>query len=250
MEIMCKYTNKEKKLLTSCEIYRIKNNTKEFIGMFIDIIVIICIVWAFILGLKRGLVVQLCHLVGLYLAMLIAPRFATSIGSLIMDDPGKAYLAGFIIIVCAALLLIWIIAPFIKAIVVWEPIKGVDRMLGGLLNIATVLIITAGLFSVFNRVNISSTPTITQETLMEIVAESKDGNLEDKIMALCEADIDSDMRKYFEHKFISYETLEKSICFYPLAKFGTKAIPTVKHIDETIRSEAEKAINSQIFLNK
>ena len=74
----------------------------------IDVIVIIALVWAFILGIKRGLVVQLCHLIGLYMAMLIAPRFASNVGSLFMDDPGKAYLAGFVVIVAAALLLIWV----------------------------------------------------------------------------------------------------------------------------------------------
>lgn len=219
--------------------------------MIIDIVVMICVVWAFILGLKRGLVVQLCHLVGLYMAMLIAPRFATSVGSIMMDDPGKAYLAGFVVIVCVALLIIWIVAPLIKAIVVWEPIKGIDKALGGVINIATAIVVTAGLFAVFNRVNISSTPTITQETLLEIVDESKGGNLEERIIALGNADRDNgEMRKYFEHRFVSYETLDKSICFNPLANFGTKMVPSVKHIDEILRLEAERAINQQIFLNK
>ena len=94
----------------------------------IDIVVIICIVWAFILGLKRGLVIQFFHLVGLYMAMLIAPRFATEVGMLVMDDSGKAYLAGFILIVAASLILIWIIAPIVKAVIIWKPLRGVDSV--------------------------------------------------------------------------------------------------------------------------
>ena len=214
----------------------------------IDLIVLICAVWALVLGLKRGLIAQLCHLIGLYIALLIAPSFATQVGSLVMDDPGKAYLAGFILIVSAALILIWIIAPLIKAIVVWKPIKGVDALLGGVLNVATTLIITAALFSIFDRINIS--PNIKQEALHEIVENHSEGDIKAKILSLSNADIDSEMREYFEHKYIDYQTLDDSALFYPLAKFGTAIIPTIKNFDETIRTEAFKTINEKIFFNQ
>ncbi|MBO5901135.1 MAG: CvpA family protein [Alistipes sp.] len=213
----------------------------------IDVVVIIALVWAFILGIKRGLVVQLCHLVGLYMAMLIAPRFASDVGSLFMDDPGKAYLAGFVIIVAAALILIWVIAPIIKAVVVWKPIKGIDTVMGGVLNIATSLIVIAALFSIFDRINLS--PNIKQDKLFEMVQNHDEGDIKEKILALSQANIDGQMREYFEHKYISYETLDKSISFFPLAKFGTRAIPTIKHFDSKIREEAERTINQQIFFN-
>lgn len=213
----------------------------------IDIAVIICVIWAFILGLKRGLVVQLCHLIGLYMAMLIAPRFASDIGSLIMDDPGKAYLAGFILIVAAALIIIWIIAPIIKAIIIWKPLKGVDAVLGGALNIATAVIVIAALFSIFDRINLS--PNVKQEKLVEMVENNKEGDIKEKIMSLSEADIDGEMRQYFEHKYISYETLEKSKTFFPLAKIGTQLIPTIKNFDSIIRQEAQKTIDKEIFFN-
>jgi uncharacterized membrane protein required for colicin V production len=213
----------------------------------IDVVVIIALVWAFILGIKRGLVVQLCHLVGLYMAMLIAPRFASDVGSLFMDDPGKAYLAGFVIIVAAALILIWVIAPIIKVMVVWKPIKGIDTVMGGVLNIATSLIVIAALFSIFDRINLS--PNIKQDKLFEMVQSHDEGDIKEKILALSQADIDGQMREYFEHKYISYETLDKSISFFPLAKFGTRAIPTIQHFDSKIREEAERTINQQIFFN-
>ena len=216
----------------------------------IDVVVIIALVWAFILGIKRGLVVQLCHLVGLYMAMLIAPRFASNVGSLLMDDPGKAYLAGFVVIVAAALLLIWVIAPIVKAVVVWKPMKGIDTIMGGVLNIVTSLIVIAALFSIFDRINLS--PNIKQEKLFEMVENhgEGDGDLRERVLALSQADIDDEMREYFEHKFISYETLERSISFFPLAKFGTRIIPTIKHFDGKIREVAERTIDKEVFLNK
>ncbi len=213
----------------------------------IDVIVIICIVWAFILGLKRGLVVQTCHLIGIYIAMLIAPRFASAVGSIFMDDPGKAYLAGFVLIVAAAIILIWVLAPIIKAVIVWEPIKGVDTIMGGILNIVTTVIVISALFSIFDRINLS--PNIKQDKLIEIVENHSEGDIKQKILSLAEKDIDDDMREYFEHKYVSYETLNRSICFFPLAKFGTRAIPTIKYFDSIIRKEAERALQRDIFFN-
>ena len=214
----------------------------------IDIIVLISLVWALILGIKRGFVAQLCHLVGLYLAILIAPTFATQVGSLFMDDPGKAYLAGFILIVAAALIIIWIVAPLIKAIVVWKPVKGIDALLGALLNVTTTIIVISALFSIFDRINLS--PNIKQEALVEIVENHSEGDIKAKILELSNADIDTEMRHYFEHRFIDYETLDSSLCFYPLAKFGTTIIPTIRRFDETIRTEAYRSINREIFFNQ
>lgn len=214
----------------------------------IDIIVLIALVWALVLGIKRGFIAQLCHLIGLYIALLVAPSFASQVGSLFMDDPGKAYLAGFILIVAAALVIIWIVAPLVKAIVVWKPVKGIDALLGALLNVSTTIIVFAALFSVFDRINLSS--NIKQEALIEIVENHSEGDIKAKILELSNADIDSEMRHYFEHKYIEYETLEGSICFYPLAKFGSAIIPTIKHFDETIRTEAYRAINEEIFFNE
>ena len=214
----------------------------------IDIFVIIALVWALALGIKRGFVAQLCHLIGLYIALLAAPSFASQVGSLFMDDPGKAYLAGIILIVAAALIIIWIVAPLVKAIVVWKPVKGVDALLGALLNVTTTTLVIAALFSIFDRINLSS--NIKQEALIEIVENHSEGDIKAKILALSNADIDSEMRHYFEHKYVDYETLESSVCFYPLAKFGTALIPTIKHFDETIRTEAHRAINEEIFFNQ
>ena len=148
----------------------------------IDIIVLIALVWALVLGIKRGFIAQLCHLIGLYIALLVAPSFASQVGSLFMDDPGKAYLAGFILIVAAALVIIWIVAPLVKAIVVWKPVKGIDALLGALLNVSTTIIVFAALFSVFDRINLSS--NIKQEALIEIVENHSEGDIKAKILEL------------------------------------------------------------------
>ena len=58
----------------------------------IDLTVIIITIWSLVLGIRRGLVVQLCHLAGLYIAIVAASRYAPTVGGIFLDDPGKAAL--------------------------------------------------------------------------------------------------------------------------------------------------------------
>lgn len=213
----------------------------------IDILVAILLILALVLGIKRGFVVQLCHLIGLYMAMLLAPKFATEVGMLVMDDVGKAYLAGFIIIIAAALILIWIIAPIIRAIVVWRPLKFIDVLLGGALNLVTMTIIIAALFAIFDRINIGS--SIRQEALHEIVENHTEGDIKEKVMNLAEAEVTDEKRQYFEHRYISYEILSASKSFYPLADLGRRLLPSLKNIDEILSQQAQQVIEKEIFFN-
>lgn len=215
--------------------------------MVIDIVVAILAVWMFILGLRRGFIVELCHLVGIYAAVLLAPKFASQVGALVMDDPGKAYLAGFFLIVACAVLLVWIIAPLVRMIVVWRPVRFIDSLLGGILSLATTVVIVASLFSIFDRINLGT--EIRQEKLAEMFVEyeGRENELVEKLRTLNEGDVDGEMREFFHHKYIDYETLASSVTYFPLAHFGTAIAPTIKLIDGYIREEAGRAINEKIF---
>lgn len=215
--------------------------------MVIDIIVAILAVWMFILGLRRGFIVELCHLVGIYAAVLLAPKFATQVGSLVMDDPGKAYLAGFFLIVACAVLLVWIIAPLVRMMVVWKPIRFIDSLLGGLLSLATLVVVAASLLAVFDRINLGTEIRNDKLAEMFVEYEGRENELVDKLRTLNEGDVDGQMREFFHHKYISYETLSGSATYFPLVHLGVKIAPTIKLIDGYIREEAGKAIREKIF---
>lgn len=215
--------------------------------MVIDIIVAILAVWMFILGLRRGFIVELCHLVGIYAAVLLAPKFATQVGSLVMDDPGKAYLAGFFLIVACAVLLVWIIAPLVRMMVVWKPIRFIDSLLGGLLSLATLVVIAASLLAVFDRINLGTEIRNDKLAEMFVEYEGRENELVEKLRTLNEGDVDGQMREFFHHKYISYETLSGSMTYFPLVHLGVKIAPTIKQIDGYIREEAGKAIREKIF---
>lgn len=218
--------------------------------MVIDIVVAILAVWLFILGLRRGFIVELCHLVGIYAAVLLAPKFATQVGSLFMDDPGKAYLAGFFVIVACAVLLVWIIAPLVRMLVVWKPIRFFDSLLGGILSLATLVVVVASLLAIFDRVNLGTEIRNDKLGEMFVEYEGRENELVEKLRKLNEGNVDGEMREFFHHKYISYETLASSMTYFPLVRFGTAIAPTIKQIDGYIREEADKAIREQIFFEE
>ena len=98
--------------------------------MIIDIILLVVAIFALVMGWRRGFVVQLCQLIGLYFAILIAPEFAGTVGANFSNDPGVAYIIGFAIIILCAWLLIWIVAPLLRKILFWEILRKIDSILG------------------------------------------------------------------------------------------------------------------------
>jgi uncharacterized membrane protein required for colicin V production len=211
--------------------------------MIIDILVLIFAIWAFVLGLKRGLIVQLCHFIGLYVAVLLAPKYALEVGSIIFDDPGNAYITGFALIIVATILLVWIVAPLLRYIIIWQPIRFLDVLLGGALNLATMVIITAVLFSVFDQINLGQ--EIRQDMLIELMDEyeGEEDQLKERIASLGEKQKDDYMRKYLNHRYISFETLNESRSFFPLADLGKSLVPTLRDVDTQIRGEVDGMVN-------
>lgn len=207
----------------------------------IDIIVILALVWATILGIRRGFVVQLCHLVGLYVAILIAPSIATPVGSIFMDDPRKAYLAGLLIVVAGILFVVWILAPLLRTLIRWKPAKVADAALGGILNFVTVLIIISAAFSAFERMNIGNRPRVERfQEIMDMSPEERNELLERLGVG------NGELREFFHHRYVEYATLDASATFGPLAKFGDKICPTLDQMDQSVRSEAQIATEELI----
>lgn len=195
----------------------------------IDLTVIIVTIWASVLGIRRGLVVQLCHLAGLYIAIVAASRYAPAVGGIFLDDPGKAATAGFALIVAVAMLAVWIIAPLLRSLVVWQPVRHIDALLGSAAGVVTALLVVGTLFSVFDRANLDPT-SISTETLR---------NNPEAVRRYIDTG-DADGHEIFAHKWVDYPTLESSLTFYPLVRFSDKICPSLRRIDMRLREAAEE----------
>jgi hypothetical protein len=141
---------------------------------------------------------------------------------------------------------VWIVAPLLRYIIVWQPIRPIDALLGGVLNVATMVVITAVLFSVFDQINLGK--EIRQDKFVELMQEYK-GNEEQlklRIAALGTDDNDKSMREYLNHRYISYETLKESRTFFPFAEAGTRLVPTLKDVDKQIRGQVDDVLEEML----
>lgn len=213
----------------------------------IDIIVIIALTMAFYTGYRRGFIVQLISLVGLYLAILLAPAIAKPVGSIFMDNEYMAYVAGFFLVVAVAMLILWFVAPLVGKLIIWNPFERLNALLGGVLNLLVSVLVISTLFAAFDYANISSKPKM--DNVNEFVGDNiSSGDLEAKVKALADGDIET-MRRYFEPRFVEYETLESSAMFDPLAGFGRFIAPSMDSFNTSMREEAKESIDNQVFLN-
>lgn len=196
--------------------------------MIIDIIIAIVALVALVMGWRRGFVVQLCQLVALYIAILIAPEFAGQIGASFSDDPGLAYIIGFVIIIVGTWLVVWIIAPLLRKILFWDFLRNVDSLLGAVLALVAMVVITSVGCSLFRTANIGEVRT---DKLLELGAQ----NLSPKERAEYVEKIenkDISMREYFESRYIDYDTLNESRLFMPLASMGDTLCPGLDDFKE------------------
>jgi uncharacterized membrane protein required for colicin V production len=217
----------------------------------IDILIIIAMLLAFYIGYRRGFIVSLIHLVGIYLATLIAPTIAEPIGSMFMgDNKYLAFIAGFFLVVAAAILILWFVAPILgKFIMFLNPFKKLDKILGGVLNFVVMLVVTAGLFAAFDYANISSHPNV--DTITAYVNEKVNSGeriTQADVMAFANGDV-ATMRKIFKPRFVDYETLDSSTFFNALANFGRAITPSLESLNESVCKEAKEGINKETFLN-
>ncbi|MBQ8492753.1 MAG: CvpA family protein [Alistipes sp.] len=204
--------------------------------MIIDIILLVVAIFALVMGWRRGFIVQLCQLIGLYFAILIAPEFAGEVGAAFSNDLGVAYLLGFAIIIVGAWLLIWIIAPLLRKMLFWEFLRKLDSILGLALAFVTFLIITSVGCSVFSTANIGE---VRAEKILELGASGLSAEeFEEYAERINSKDLS--MLDCFESKYVDFETLDSSILFYPMVSLGDALCPGLEDFKEDM---VELAVN-------
>lgn len=192
--------------------------------MIIDIILLIVMCVALLYGWRKGAIVQLLQLAGIFLAILLAPDFADEVGAIFTEDTGLAYLLGYGAIIIGAWVVLWIIAPLFRKLLFFEALRHVDSMLGMLFSFLATIIIVSVLFSLFVTANIGE---IRSDKILELGTSGLTASEIDAYAEMIESR-DESLRDYFEPKYIDYELLDESKFFNPLANFGATIFPELK----------------------
>ncbi|MBR4046231.1 MAG: CvpA family protein [Alistipes sp.] len=192
--------------------------------MIIDIILLIVMCVALLYGWRKGAIVQLLQLAGIFLAILLAPDFADEVGAIFTEDTGLAYLLGYGAIIIGAWVVLWIIAPLFRKMLFFDALRSVDSMLGMLFSFIATIIIVSVLFSLFVTANIGE---IRSDKILELGTSGLTASEIDEYAEMIESR-DESLRDYFEPKYIDYELLDESKFFNPLANFGATIFPELK----------------------
>ena len=198
--------------------------------MVIDIVLLIVICVALIYGWRKGAIVQFLQLVGVYLAVLLAPDFADEVGAVFTEDAGLAYLIGYGVIIIGAWIALWIVAPLFRKMLFFDALRRIDSMLGMVLSFVATIVITSVLFSLFVTANIGD---IRSDKILELGTSGLTAAEIDEYAEMLESR-DESLRDYFEHKYIDYKTLDESKFFNPLAEFGEDIFPGLEKAQREI----------------
>ena len=197
---------------------------RNIYNMVIDILLLIVASVALIYGWRKGAVVLLLQLVGIYVAILLAPDYADDVGAMVTEDQGIAYLVGYAAIILGAWIALWIIAPLFRKILFFDALRRVDSLLGMLFSFLATGVIVSVLLSLFVTANIGA---IRTDKILELGSSGLTEEQVEEYTEMIERK-DKNLRDYFEPKYIEYETLDESKFFYPLADFGAEICPTLK----------------------
>ena len=198
--------------------------------MVIDIVLLIVICVALIYGWRKGAIVQFLQLVGVYLAVLLAPDFADEVGAVFTEDAGLAYLIGYGVIIIGAWIALWIVAPLFRKMLFFDALRRIDSMLGMVLSFVATIVITSVLFSLFVTANIGD---IRSDKILELGTSGLTAAEIDEYAEMLESR-DESLRDYFEPKYIDYKTLDESKFFNPLAEFGEDIFPGLEKAQREI----------------
>ena len=140
---------------------------------YLDIIIILYLVWGFYTGFKRGAIYMLVSFVSIILALYAAIHFSYLSTELLANwlnkDPQElkilSYIVTFIVVFILMHLIGKILDNFIKAV----SLGFINRLLGGVLSVGIKVIILSLLIWVFDQAN-QIVPLVSQKTIDESVA--------------------------------------------------------------------------------
>ena len=203
--------------------------------MIIDIIIVVLLLLAFIFGMRQGLIAQICSLLAVIAAAVIAPSVAKPIGGMFTDSEILAFAIGFIIILICAILLVWLIAPILKKILVWDFLKKFNSIAGAVVGFISMLLLLSVGSTMLNTANIGDVDEAKVATLFDTCEDPDE--MADKFEKILVKD--PSMRDYYTPRFVEYQTLDDSFLFDCLIWIGDNICPDVAEMQDKVTTEIQ-----------
>ena len=140
---------------------------------YLDIIILVPIVWFAIRGFMRGLILSIASLAGMvagiYAAVLLQSQFATFLGNFLSFSNRYLSILAFILIFAAVITGFWVIGKLIEKMVDMAALGFANKFAGGIFGIIKALLITGVLLYLINILDRDQrliTPTAKEDSFM------------------------------------------------------------------------------------
>lgn len=125
----------------------------EIEKFIVDIILLLPFIWAFIMGYKEGIWVQLGGMVGVILGIWLGYNFGEIVGEMFSLEGFSAYIVGFISTIIVTIVIIAIVSRLIKGLFRISGLGLLDHIGGIVLSLCKTFLIMTLLVSLFDRLN-------------------------------------------------------------------------------------------------
>jgi hypothetical protein len=212
--------------------------------MVIDIIYIVALLIAIIIGIRQGLLTQIFMLIALVTTALVAPTVAAPLGLMFTDNELLAFTAGFGIMLLGAVVLVWLVAPLLKRLIIGKTLSRINSFLGACIAFATTVLLLGVASTIFNTANIGDPDT---EKIEAYVNECSNGQSEEELREGIDnlGDIlnkRASMREFFKPRFVEYETIDESVLFEYFMWVGDNICPEIEELQNIAAVEVEELV--------
>lgn len=212
--------------------------------MVIDIIFVVALLLALILGYRQGLITEIFMLIAVITTAFVAPAVAAPLGLLFTDNELLAFTAGFAIMLLGAVILVWMIAPLLKKLVIGKKLGKINSIVGACVAFVSMILFLSVASTMFNTANIGDPDT---EKIEAYVDECSNGQSEEDLRQSIDnlGDIlskKSSMREYFKPRFVEYEILDESFFFEYFMWIGDNICPEIEEIQNIATAEVEELV--------
>ena len=134
--------------------------------MYLDIIIVIPILWGMFRGFKRGLIIELCTLMALVLGVYGAASFGDMAGAYLQSefntDPRISLVLAFSIVFIIIVIAVFIFGKILEGLIKMVALGIVNKLFGLLFGMLKFALIVSGLFFIINGFPLSEKLIPTQ----------------------------------------------------------------------------------------
>jgi len=152
----------------------------------IDIVTLAMLAWAVFNGWRRGMILQICTLIGIILGIWLAARYGGEVGRMLRIGDEFAAAGGFLVVLVGVMIAVALLSRLLRRIFSFAGLGTLDIVAGVAFSCIKMLLVLCALFSVFEVLN-AGYSLVSERTVKESRFYGPVLGIADRIMPVLDA---------------------------------------------------------------